>query len=103
MRNEQKDPALEIVELYQTENFEGLKDNGVIDGLRLAQYVDIVRRAQMEKDPANKYEMMAKATAMIKQPVAYSLVTEYGQKPKSAGIEEIVQAGSRVLDDLLSQ
>ena len=71
--------------------------------MRLAQYGDIVTRAGMEKDPASRYEMLAKATAMIRQPVAYSLVAEYGQKPKGAGIEEVVQAGSRVLEDLLSQ
>jgi len=103
MRSEQRDSVEEIIELYQKEDFKGLKDRGVIDGLRLAQYGDLVARAQKERDPANRYEMLAKATGIIKQPVAYSLVTEYGQKPKSAGIEEIVQAGLRALDDRLSQ
>ena len=42
------------------------------------------------------------ATELIKQALAYSLVAEYEQKPKGAGIEEIVQAGSRVLEDLLN-
>ena len=102
MYRKKVNPAKEIVQAYQSENYEVLKNEGVIDALRLAQYSDVVRRANMERDPANRYGMMAKATELIKQALAYSLVAEYEQKPKGAGIEEIVQAGSRVLEDLLN-
>ena len=102
---EEIDPVDEIVQLYQTENYIGLKERGVIDPLRLITTSDMIKRANKEKDPADRYRQMAEITNTIKQAVAAALVTEYRATPSEEDAlmtENIVRQGLSVLEQKLS-